>query len=534
MTTKKKVIYGILGSRKDSAPGKVDRWTRWRPTIEICRQENLILDEYHLLYSRSEQSLMKVIVRDIELISPKTQVIPHLMEIQDRWDFVEVFEKIRQFTDAENFDPERFDYLVNITTGTYIEKICLFLLTKSRHFPGRLLEIAREGKHSDGTYHIIDLDLTQYDQLSDRFAQDKLESTSLLKSGINTKNVVFNQMIDQIEKVAIKCRMPILLTGRTGVGKTRLAQKIYDLKKKQQKLTGKLVPINCATLSGDQMKSAFFGYVRGAFTGAISDRSGLLQLAHKGVLFLDEIGELGLDEQAALLHVIEEKTFYPVGSDDEKQCDFQLIAGTNRDLKMEVKKGTFREDLLARIELWTWRLPDLAERPEDILPNIEYELQRYFKETGNILRFNKDALTKYLNFAQSPQAVWTGNFRDLAASISRMGILSCDNRICLHDVDCEIERLIDNWRDPSQTKNPTSSSEDLLKRYLGPERLAELDRFDRPQLAEVIAVCHESANISEAGRKLFNNSRNRRRSVNDADRLRKYLAKFELAWDDLR
>src|SRR5204862_3777135 len=98
--------------------------------------------------------------------------------------------------------------------------------------------------------------------------------------------------------------------------------------------------------------SALFGHVKGAFTGALKDRAGLLRSADGGVLFLDEIGELGLDEQAMLLRALEEKTFLPLGSDRETQSDFQLIAGTNRDLMAEVNRGLFREDLLCRINLW--------------------------------------------------------------------------------------------------------------------------------------------------------------------------------------
>src|SRR3954453_23857930 len=109
--------------------------------------------------------------------------------------------------------------------------------------------------------------------------------------------------------------------------------------------------------------SALFGHVRGAFTGAMQDRAGLLRAADGGVLFLDEIGELGLDEQSMLLRAVEEKRFLPLGSDREVSSQFQLISGTNRDLASAVRERRFREDLLARINLWPFRLPGLADRP---------------------------------------------------------------------------------------------------------------------------------------------------------------------------
>ena len=119
--------------------------------------------------------------------------------------------------------------------------------------------------------------------------------------------------------------------------------------------------------------STLFGHIKGAFTGATIARPGLLKAADQGLLFLDEIGELGLDEQAMLLRAVEDKRFLPVEADREAHSDFQLIVGTNRDLQLEVGRGAFREDLLARINLWTFRLAGLVERHEDIAPNLDYE-----------------------------------------------------------------------------------------------------------------------------------------------------------------
>ena len=148
--------------------------------------------------------------------------------------------------------------------------------------------------------------------------------------------------------------------------------------------------------------SALFGHRKGAFTGAIADRPGLLRSADKGMLFLDEIGELGLDEQAMILRAIEDKRFLPVGSDKESASDFQLIAGTNRNLGEAVAAGAFREDLYARLNLWTFQLPGLAERREDIEPNLDYELDRFAEREGVRASFNKEARQRYLAFATAP------------------------------------------------------------------------------------------------------------------------------------
>src|SRR5882724_4783212 len=155
--------------------------------------------------------------------------------------------------------------------------------------------------------------------------------------------------------------------------------------------------------------STLFGHVKGAFTGAQAERAGLLRKANDGIVFLDEIGELGRDEQAMLLKAIEEKRFFPLGADKEMRSDFQLIAGTNRDLRAAVAAGHFREDLLARINLWTFQLPALRERREDIEPNIDYELDRFRQTNSASVRFNAEARAAYTSFATSASAEWSGN-----------------------------------------------------------------------------------------------------------------------------
>jgi transcriptional regulatory protein RtcR len=124
-----------------------------------------------------------------------------------------------------------------------------------------------------------------------------------------------------------------------------------------------------------------------------------------------------LDEQAMLLRALEEKTFLPLGSDHDSRSDFQLIAGTNLDLLAAVRAGRFREDLLARINLWTFALPRLRSRPEDIEPNLKFELDQYAEKSGRRITFSKEARRKFLDFALSPSALWKGNFRDLNAAV---------------------------------------------------------------------------------------------------------------------
>ncbi|XUU60560.1 RNA repair transcriptional activator RtcR [Erythrobacter sp. HA6-11] len=518
-------VIGFLGSTLDAAKFGPTRWNRWRPTVSICMQEDLRVDRFVLIHGTYHRRLAEMVMQDIADVSPETEVVPHVMDFDDAWDFEEVYGKLLDFSLEYPFDPDEQDYLIHITTGTHVAQICLFLLTEARYLPGKLLQTQpRKGKPQPvGSWTSIDLDLSRYDSIASRFAEASAESTSFLKSGIETRNSAFNRMIEEIEQVAVRSRAPILLLGPTGAGKSQLARKIYELKKLRHQVAGPFVEVNCATLKGDSAMSALFGHKKGAFTGAVQDRPGLLRSANSGVLFLDEIGELGLDEQAMILRAIEEGRFLPVGADSEARSDFQLIAGTNRNLMEEVSAGQFREDLFARLNLWTFALPSLAERREDIAPNLDYELERYAEREGSRVTFNKEAWERYLAFAESPSATWQGNFRDLAASITRMATLSPSGRIDSDAVALETERLERLW-----SRADTRPEE--LSAWLSDEQISAIDPFDRVQLAYVIAVCENSRSLSEAGRKLFAVSRSQRSSVNDSDRLRKYLAKFDLDW----
>jgi transcriptional regulatory protein RtcR len=528
MPVKKTVLLGFLGAVLDAARNP-DRWSGWRPSVDVCRHEDFVVDRFELLSQRRFAKIAETLTADIASVSPETEVRIHEIEFDDAWDFGEVYAKTDDFARSYAFKPEEEDYLVHMTTGTHVAQICLFLLVETHHIPGRLIQTsppsrARQKRGGGvGTYTVIDLDLSKYDRLAARFRREQTDRLAFLKSGIATRNSAFNALIERVEKVAIASKSPILLTGPTGAGKSLLARRIDELKRAHGQVTGAFVEVNCATLRGDGSMSALFGHRKGAFTGAVQDRAGLLRAADGGVLFLDEIGELGIDEQAMLLRALEEKRFLPVGSDKEIESDFQLIAGTNRDLRDRVRAAKFRDDLLARIDVWTFPLPRLADRTEDIEPNLDWELERWEERHGARVAFNREARARFLAFASSPDAVWTGNFRDFNAALVRMATLAGGGRISVADVDEEIERLKASW---SAAESDTSL--DSLARHLTPSAIDALDRFDRVQLADVLLICEASRSLSEAGRKLFAASRVKRATTNDADRLRKYLARFGL------
>jgi len=520
---KKRVGLGFLGSTLDRGPRGGARFDSWRPTLAAVMQPELKMDRYEIFFQMQFKGLLDQVVADIKMISPGTEIVLHQMEFTDAWDFQEVFAKLHDFAHNYNFKLDKEDYYLNITTGTHVVQICLFLLAESKYLPAKLLQIGKEPERPTpkGTYKIIDLDLMKYDPIAARFVKEKIESAEFLKAGIHTQSKSFNQMIERIETIAMRSQDPILLMGRTGAGKTELARRIFQLKQLKHKIKGRFVEVNCATLKGDAVMSTLFGHTKGAFTGALKERAGLLKEADEGLIFLDEIGELGLDEQAMLLRAIEDKRFLPMGSDKEMQSNFQLIAGTNRDLKVEIEKGRFREDLFARINLWCFRLPDLRERQEDIEPNLDYELMKFSTKTGKKVRFTQEGIDRFLKFATEPSSMWKENFRDLNAAITRMGTFADSGKIGMAVVEDEIARLKDSWK-PSGSKDSN-----FVVRFLG-DRAQEFDSFDLVQLEHVLNICARSKSLSEAGRSLFEVSRGKKSTSNDTDRLKKYLARFGL------
>ena len=211
-------------------------------------------------------------------------------------------------------------------------------------------------------------------------------------------------VLRMVEKLG-RCRWPVLLLGETGTGKEVVARSIHNVH-----ATGPFVTIDCSSLVGPLMESELFGHVKGAFTGAVTPKTGLIETANGGTAFFDEIGELPLDLQAKLLRVLQEKEFRPVGSLLQKRSDFRVIAATNRDLAKEVEKGTFRQDLFYRLNVVNLRLAPLRDRKEDIPALLAHFLGRH----GKGHTFTQETLEAMLSYD------WPGNVRELENCIQHM------------------------------------------------------------------------------------------------------------------
>jgi transcriptional regulatory protein RtcR len=527
---RKKVVIGFLGTTLDNGLTE-KRWDKWRPTVALFGHESFVPDAIELLTFRGTYpAVINQVASDVCTLSPGARVTQHDLAVENPWNFVEVYSALHEFAKSYTFR-EDTDYYVHLATGTHVAQICLFQLTSARYLPARLVDTFKDQTLAPehrwrGRLSVIDLDLSTYDQLAQRFQKENQDREGLLKGGIITRNPAFNTQIARIVRVALKSSAPLLLTGPTGAGKSALARRVFDMRARRHLVTGAFVEVNCATLRGDNAMSTLFGHQKGAFTGATSDRPGLLRAAAGGILFLDEIGELGLDEQAMLLRALEDKRVLPLGADKEVACDFHLIAGTNRDLAKMVADGTFRADLLARINVWHFRLPGLAERPEDIEPNLDFEIERAARELGVRVFMTAEARERFLAFALT--APWPGNFRDLASAVTRMATLADDGRISAADVAFECEQM--------QPVQPTAGIQVSSRSARIDTLLAgrSLDRFERVQLVDVLTVIGETKSMADAGRVLYAESRTQLANPNDSDRVRKYLAKFGLDYAETK
>jgi two-component system response regulator AtoC len=227
----------------------------------------------------------------------------------------------------------------------------------------------------------------------------------------------------------------VLVTGESGTGKGVIARRIHQ---SSQRADGPFIPVNCGAIPENLMESELFGHIKGSFTGADKARKGLFLEADKGTIFLDEIGELPLALQVKLLHVIEEKTVRPVGSEQAKRADVRIVAATNRDLRQMVAEGKFREDLYFRLSVFHVHAPPLRERRQDILGLVRFLLQRGAKRMNYGYQLAIDPEVEEILVAYD----WPGNVREMENVVDRALILADEGRITTAELPPQVARTV--------------------------------------------------------------------------------------------
>jgi DNA-binding NtrC family response regulator len=299
-----------------------------------------------------------------------------------------------------------------------------------------------------------------------------------LASEIVTRSPAVKKILDTLAKVA-GAKMPVLIEGESGVGKELLAQHLHRVSPRSARA---FVDLNCAAVPASLLESELFGHERGAFTGAGSEKPGLVEVADGGTLFLDEIGEMSAEIQSKLLRLLDSGSFYRVGATRKRRADFRLVAATNRDLRQEVAEGRFRKDLFYRVNGVRVTIPPLRERPEDVPLLVDY----FGRGLANSRPFSPGAL-KAMKAHD-----WPGNVRELRFAVERASLLAEGDTIETEDLPPEILEKAgitpgDDDADDGDGAEDLASDEPGLDRERVREAL-EKAHWRRGKAAEILGV----------------------------------------------
>jgi len=283
-------------------------------------------------------------------------------------------------------------------------------------------------------------------------------------------SVVIKEAIKVAQKIA-PTDSNVLLLGETGTGKEVFANAIHGNSKRSK---NSFVAINCSAFSKDLLESELFGHKAGAYTGAVKDKKGLIELANNGTLFLDEIGEMNIDLQAKMLRVIENGEFIKVGDEKTTKVSVRIIAATNRDLKKEIEQGIFREDLYYRLNVFSIELPALRDRVEDIPVLANHFIAFYAsRENKPPLSLSKEALKLLSN--QS----WHGNIRELRNVMERAVILAEGNTILPENLPYEIQKQ-------NNESSPSLTLSSVEKKHI--EKVLQHTKGNKTKAAEYLGI----------------------------------------------
>ena len=314
--------------------------------------------------------------------------------------------------------------------------------------------------------------------MSHTAAAPRLEGLPIVGVSDRTKALLKN--IDRFAQM----RCPLLVLGETGTGKGLLARTLFNSSPQ-----GNFVVIDCSSIVATLAESELFGHLKGSFTGAVNTKVGLVEMAHGGTAFFDEIGELPMEMQAKLLRVLEEKQFRPVGSPVTRHSDFRIIAATNRDLAAEVKRGTFRADLYFRLNVVTVRLSPLRERKDDIAVLIDHFLSRY---PGNY-QLTDSAMDAMMSYD------WPGNVRELENCVHQIVAVNSGPLVDVKNLPSQVQNhLRKQWPDSLPMGLPALAAAVELPDLNGamPQPVIPLAELERRAILNALRVTKGDRNVA--------------------------------------
>lgn len=393
--------------------------------------KNLIFDELHLLHDQDPQQVNAYIDWLAAYSGIKVFIIP--CSLRSPIDFGDIHQAVDGYLQTLTLKDPELDISIHLSPGTPSMTAVSILLGKTKYNT----RFVQSTKEKGGEFVSIPFDISaefvpqivkRADQKLSELALDQAP-TSAAFSDIITQNPDFQSVIRKAEKIALR-NVPVLIMGESGTGKELFAKAIHNASQRKGK---PFITVNCGAIPRDLIDSELFGHVKGAFTGAASNKIGYFEAADGGTLFLDEFGELPQDAQVRLLRVLQSGEISKVGDSKTQIVDVRLIAATNRNLAQDIAEGRFREDLFYRVAIGILTLPPLRERSGDLALLVDHLMTSINREASNQPGYvDKKLSVKAKNIILSH--TWPGNIRELHGTLLRASIWAESDTISEFDI----------------------------------------------------------------------------------------------------
>jgi DNA-binding NtrC family response regulator len=506
-----RVLLSFVGSHDPYRGGEPT--TGDGPLLTLLAHESFTI--VYLFYNSSEYlRRASGVYEAVQLRAPETRVAYIEISVDDPTDYEALYDLMQhRCLEIVREHGATADYCVATSSGTPQMQTCWLLLVLGGVLPARLIQVTPPHKQRQGETPVkeirpsrdgfprivtpkkLERELAIATRRLDALSREREASEREVATGLVGSSKPFRDAVAAAKRFA-GYAVPVLITGETGTGKEEFAKLIhFSSPRKEQPFR----PVNCAGLSETILESELFGHKKGSFTGADRDRAGVLEDAGQGTVFLDEIGELSLTCQAKLLRVLNDGKYRPIGSTTEKQCHARIIAATNRDLSAMVAAGTFREDLLYRLNhVAEVHLPPLRERPGDVVELADVFLKHFAEKYERKLRFSPEVLE---HLAGLP---WDGNVRALKGAVERLVITAMGEEIGVKDIRVPSGRKVTAATTPlvrvgDQPINLPRILEDWEQEMI---RQA-IERFQGNRTAAARHLGYEGANFRKKARQYF-------------------------------